>query len=102
MAKTMAYIRVSTDRQDVENQRIEILKLANDKDLGAVEFVEETISGRKPWRDRQLAAIIEELSKDDCLIVAELSRLGRSMLTDRCNPRSSPWLWPWRRRSSGI
>ncbi|GAH45131.1 unnamed protein product [marine sediment metagenome] len=80
MAKTVAYIRVSTDRQDVENQRLEILKLANDKDLGAVEFVEETISGRKPWRDRELAAIIEGFSENDCLIVAELSRLGRSML----------------------
>lgn len=80
MTKTMAYIRVSTDRQDVENQRLEILKLANDKDLGAVEFVEETVSGRKTWRDRQLAAIIEALSENDCLIVAELSRLGRSML----------------------
>ena len=80
MAKIMAYIRVSTDRQDVENQRLEILKLANDKDLGAVEFVEETISGRKNWRDRELAAIIEGLSENDCLIVAELSRLGRSML----------------------
>jgi DNA invertase Pin-like site-specific DNA recombinase len=80
MAKTIAYIRVSTDRQDVENQRLEILKLANERGLGTVEFTEETISGRKSWRDRQLATVIDKLSKDDCLIVAELSRLGRSML----------------------
>jgi DNA invertase Pin-like site-specific DNA recombinase len=80
MAKTIAYIRVSTDRQDVENQRLEILRVANDKDLGKVEFVEEIISGRKPWRERSLARVIEELAKGDVLIVAELSRLGRSML----------------------
>ncbi|MBA7688734.1 Serine recombinase PinR [subsurface metagenome] len=80
MAKTIAYIRVSTDRQDVENQRLEILKLANDKDLGSVEFIEETISGRRTWRDRQLAGVVDNLSEGDYLIVAELSRLGRSML----------------------
>ena len=80
MTKTMAYIRVSTDKQDVENQRLEILKLANDKGLGKVKFIEETISGRKSWRDRLLAPTLNDLSKDDALIVAELSRLGRSML----------------------
>jgi DNA invertase Pin-like site-specific DNA recombinase len=80
MTNTMAYIRVSTDKQDVENQRLEILKLANDKGLGKVEFIEETVSGKKPWRDRLLAPTLDNLVRDDALIVAELSRLGRSML----------------------
>ena len=80
MAKTTAYIRVSTDRQDVENQRLEILQLANKEDLGKVRFIEETISGRKAWRDRALSSVIEDLREGDNLVVAELSRLGRSML----------------------
>ena len=80
MTKTIAYIRVSTDDQDVKNQRLEILRLANEKGLGKVKFVEETVSGRKTWRDRELAQVIESLKKDDVLIVSELSRLGRSML----------------------
>jgi DNA invertase Pin-like site-specific DNA recombinase len=80
MTNTMAYIRVSTDKQDVENQRLEILKLANDKGLGKVKFIEETVSGKKPWRDRLLAPTLDNLARDDALIVAELSRLGRSML----------------------
>ncbi len=79
--KSIAYIRVSTNKQDVENQRLEILKLANDMSLGKVRMVDEVISGRKTWRDRAIAPIIlEDLSKGDALIVAELSRLGRSML----------------------
>jgi DNA invertase Pin-like site-specific DNA recombinase len=78
--KTMAYVRVSTDRQDVENQHLEILKMANDCALGQVQFVEETVSGRKSWRDREICGVLEGLSKGDVLIVAELSRLGRSML----------------------
>jgi len=80
MAKVTAYIRVSSDKQDVENQRLEILKLANEQDLGSVTFIEETISGRKSWHERRLAQVIEELKEGDALIVAELSRLGRSML----------------------
>ena len=77
---TYAYIRVSTDKQDLENQRFEILKYANAKKLGNVEFVEETASGRKSWKNRKLGELVEKLQKGDVLIVAELSRLGRSML----------------------
>jgi DNA invertase Pin-like site-specific DNA recombinase len=77
---TYAYIRVSTDKQDVENQRYEILRYANEKKLGNVEILEETVSGRKSWKDRKLGELIEKLQKGDILIVPELSRLGRSML----------------------
>jgi len=77
---TYAYIRVSTDKQETENQKFEILKYANERKLGNVEFVEETVSGRKSWKDRKIGALISELCRGDILIVTELSRLGRSML----------------------
>lgn len=80
MAKTTAYIRVSTDRQDMENQRLEILKLANQVGLGQVLFVEETISGRKSWRSRGIAKVMDDADRGDAVVVSELSRLGRSML----------------------
>ncbi|MBU2551696.1 MAG: recombinase family protein, partial [Proteobacteria bacterium] len=80
MPKTVAYIRVSTDRQDVDNQRLEILNLVNERGLGKAGFVEETVSGRQSWRERKLAQVIEGLAEGDNLVVAELSRLGRSML----------------------
>ena len=54
--------------------------LANRKELGQVHFVEETVSGRVPWRRRKLAEVLEELQSGDTLVVSELSRLGRSML----------------------
>jgi len=75
-----AYIRVSTDSQETENQRYEVLRYANEKKLGNVEIVEETISGRKSWKERQLKNLVDTLQKGDILIVTELSRLGRSML----------------------
>lgn len=80
MAKVRAYIRVSTDRQDVENQRLGILELVNKKGLGKVEFIEETVSGRTSWKDRALAGLMDDLNRGDILLVSELSRLGRSML----------------------
>ena len=75
-----AYVRVSTDKQEAENQKYEILKYANERKLGNVEFIEETVSGRKSWKERKIGALISELQKGDILIVTELSRLGRSML----------------------
>ena len=56
------------------------MRFANHHDLGKVYFVEEVASGRKPWRERQIATVLEELQTSDAIIVAELSRLGRSML----------------------
>jgi DNA invertase Pin-like site-specific DNA recombinase len=78
--KTVAYLRVSTLDQNIEKNKADILHFANHRDLGKVHFVEEIASGRKPWRERQIAQILEELQSGDALIVAELSRLGRSML----------------------
>lgn len=80
-SQTVAYLRVSTTDQDLEKNKFDILKLANEKSLGRVQWVEETVSGRVSWRKRQIAQILEDqLQSGDNLIVSELSRLGRSML----------------------
>ena len=78
--KTTAYLRISTVDQDIEKNKSDILKLANEKRLGYVEFIEEQISGKVSWRNRKIFAIINEAKKDHVIIVSELSRLGRSML----------------------
>ncbi len=78
--KTIAYLRVSTIDQNIDKNKADILHFANHQDFGKVEFIEETASGRTPWRDRRIAAILDELQEGDSIIVAELSRLGRSML----------------------
>jgi len=80
MAQTIGYLRVSTIHQDLEKNKMDILKLANDKKLGNVVFVSEKVSGTKNWKERKLGKVIEDLKENDNLIVSELSRLGRSML----------------------
>jgi DNA invertase Pin-like site-specific DNA recombinase len=80
MAKTVGYLRVSTADQDVEKNKADILKLANDKKLGNVTWSTETASGVKNWRKRKFGHVFENLRSGDTIIVPELSRLGRSTL----------------------
>jgi len=78
--KTIGYLRVSTGAQDLDKNKADILRLANQEDLGRVLFVEEKVSGKVSWRKRRIADWVETLQAKDNLIVSELSRLGRSML----------------------
>jgi len=75
-----AYIRVSTDRQTTENQRFEILKFGDEKKLVVDQWIEETVSGIRGVEERKLGSLLAAMSKDDILIVTELSRLGRSLM----------------------
>lgn len=75
-----AYIRVSTDKQSVENQRFEILKYADTKKITIDKWVKETISSRRKLADRLLATTLNQLQSKDTLIVSELSRLGRNLM----------------------
>jgi DNA invertase Pin-like site-specific DNA recombinase len=73
------YIRVSTDKQTVENQRFEIKKFCKQRKLKIDEWVEETISGTIDIHERELGVLLNKLLKNDILICSELSRLGRSL-----------------------
>lgn len=79
-ARTMAYLRVSTDKQDVEKNKADVLTYANNRDFGKVEFITETASGKKSWHEREISSIVNDLGQGDRIIVPELSRLGRSSL----------------------
>lgn len=74
-----SYLRVSTTDQDTDKNKLEILKFANSKKLGNVEFVEEQISGKSNFKKRQLGALLNKMQKGDVLIVPELSRIARSI-----------------------
>lgn len=77
--KVLGYIRVSTDKQTVENQRFEITNFARANELKVDGWVEETVSGTKEIEKRKLGPLLHELKSGDLLICAELSRLGRSL-----------------------
>lgn len=80
MAKTVAYLRVSTVDPDTAKNRHDIVEFVNVRGFGQVDFMEEKASGARSWKERKIKGIIDELGKGDRLIVPEFSRLGRSLL----------------------
>lgn len=73
------YIRVSSDKQTVENQRFEINNFCQHQDISIDGWIEETISGTKNYDKRRLGVLLNKVQKDDIIICSELSRLGRSL-----------------------
>ena len=73
------YIRVSSDKQTVENQRFEISRFAELEGIVIDGWIEETISGTKNYDKRELGKLLKKVKKDDRIICAELSRLGRNL-----------------------
>jgi DNA invertase Pin-like site-specific DNA recombinase len=80
MPQVFAYLRVSTDAQDVANQKHGVVRYCIDKKLLEPVFVEDTISGKTDWRDRQLGKMIRGAGEGDVIVVSEVSRLARSTL----------------------
>jgi len=73
------YIRISTDKQSVENQRFEIEKFCVKNNIKIEQWIEETISGTKSPEKRLLGSLLLDVKKDDLIICSELSRLGRNL-----------------------
>ena len=76
---TYGYIRVSSDKQTVENQRFEINNFASQNSISIDGWIEETISGTKNYDKRKLGKLLDKVNDGDLIICAELSRLGRTL-----------------------
>ena len=72
------YVRVSSDKQTVENQRFEISRFCERQNVSIDDWIEETISGTKNYTKRQLGNLLKKANKGDIIICSELSRLGRN------------------------
>ena len=78
--RAFSYLRVSTSGQDTQKNKVEVRSFANEKGFTKVQFIEEKLSGKVPWRERKIKDLIDNLQPHDKLILPELSRLGRSSL----------------------
>jgi len=75
-----AYLRVSTDKQDVEKQKHGVKEFAKKKKLAIDAFVEDQVSGTKNWKDRQLGTLLQSCDNGDAIVFSEVSRIGRILL----------------------
>lgn len=73
------YIRVSSDKQTVENQKFEINNFCIANNIEISGWIEETISGTKTYEKRQLGKLLNKIKAGDLIICSELSRLGRNL-----------------------
>ena len=73
------YIRVSTEKQTLENQRFEIEQFCKAKDMKVDRWIEETISGTKSPDKRRLGTLLNEIKEGDVIIATEISRFGRTL-----------------------
>ena len=78
MNQILAYLRTSTDKQDLDQQRLQILAYADQHQLNIDDFIALQISSQRNTTERRLDELLQRLSAGDTLIVTELSRLGRS------------------------
>ena len=76
-----AYIRISTDKQIKENQRFEIEKFAESKGLKIDLWVSEQVTGTKSAKERRLGPLLRKMRKGDTLVISEISRLGRNLMS---------------------
>ena len=73
------YIRVSSDKQNVENQRFEICNFCKREQLAVDGWIEETVSGTKNYSKRAIGRLLKKVRRGDLIVCAELSRLGRNL-----------------------
>lgn len=76
----IAYLRVSTEKQFLENQREEILRFAQKNELQIEKWYTETVSGSVNANERKLSLLLRKMEEGDTLIVTEISRLSRTLM----------------------
>lgn len=75
----VAYLRVSTAKQNLKNQRDEISRYAAQNGMEIDLWVSEVVSGKRQASGRKLGRTISKMKKGDTLIVSEVSRLSRTL-----------------------
>lgn len=75
------YLRVSSDDQTVENQKVGVVQFANSHDWTIDGYIiDDGVSGTKDPSKRQLGKLLGRVKENDIIICSEISRLGRNLL----------------------
>lgn len=79
MSQVVAYVRVSTNRQDLENQRHAIERFCAARHIEVDAWDQDVMSGTVGVKERNLGQLLETMQDGDTLIVSEVSRISRSI-----------------------
>lgn len=75
----IAYLRVSTNKQHISNQKEEIDRYAASHGMCIDLWVKEIVSGKKSKDLRKLGRTLRKMKRGDIMIVSEVSRLSRNL-----------------------
>lgn len=76
MPKYFGYLRVSTEGQEVESQKLGLLEYANRHGFAPMELIAETVSRSADWKGRQLGALLTRVGEGDIILTPEFTRLA--------------------------
>lgn len=79
--RARGYVRVSTDEQDVDRQKMVILTYANLHNLHVYDFFEVKMSTRKQKQKDDFMHFVDTTPRDEMILVSDLSRIGRSLVS---------------------
>lgn len=78
---TYCYLRVSTDTQDVDTQKIGIEEFCKKQGWEIDDWVrDEGVSGAKDPSKRKLGGLLKRCQSGDRLVFSEISRIGRKLV----------------------
>lgn len=75
----IAYMRISTGKQHLSNQKEEIEKFAAANNISIGLWIKEIVSGKKSKDLRRLGRLMRKMKRGDIIIVSEVSRLSRNL-----------------------
>lgn len=75
----IAYLRVNASKQHLDNQKEEIAQFASGKGWTIDKWVTDVACGKAKGEDRNLGRILDRLKEGDILVVADISRLSRTL-----------------------
>lgn len=81
MPRTISYLRVSRDTQDMEKDRIQVQEFVEKEHLPTpiIWYEDDGVSTKLHWKKRKTGLMIEEMKEGDVLVVTEISRLARDV-----------------------
>jgi DNA invertase Pin-like site-specific DNA recombinase len=80
MPKSLCYLKYGLTGKEAKKVKERIIKFADDRNFNNVQFIEESIESKRPWKDRTIGSVLHQLEKGDRLILTEMSCLGKSIL----------------------
>lgn len=76
--KIIAYIRISTNKQDEASQREIVAQWCSQNGRTITGYATDQASGALPWQQRALSFALNDSSAGDTIVVSEISRIARS------------------------